>query len=350
MSSSKLVKRQNTLNQLITAEDVETILRSNGLDIKVNNINIYQKAFVHRSYLKNNYGEEVDLTCVSLQDSCNETYEFLGDTILNAVVGSYLYERFPMENEGFLTKTRTKMVRGTSLGQLAKRLNFGKWVIISQHVDSEGGRENLRILEDLFESFIAAIYLDNGSDPLSSEWFKMSLAYDALQKELDSLEKDLNVNLTALAPALASSPAHSLAPLPVEKVKRYMELTQQSRKLAKGILASRSNGYLYCQKFIMNTYEKFIDIVKLIVFDDNYKDQLQTYFQKKHDMFPTWKVIKEEGKTNQRWHTIGVHDRCGFLIGTGRDRKKTDAEQIASRNALIYLGVISEDYGNDFFR
>jgi dsRNA-specific ribonuclease len=100
----------------------------------------------------------------------------------------------------------------------------------------------------------------------------------------------------------------------------------------------------------MNTYEKFIDIVKLIVFDDNYKDQLQTYFQKKHDMFPTWKVIKEEGKTNQRWHTIGVHDRCGFLIGTGRDRKKTDAEQIASRNALIYLGVISEDYGNDFFR
>jgi len=343
MSSSKLVKRQNTLNQLITAEDVQTILRGNGLDIKVNNINIYQKAFVHRSYLKNNYGEEVDLTCVSLQDSCNETYEFLGDTILNAVVGSYLYERFPMENEGFLTKTRTKMVRGTSLGQLAKRLNFGKWVIISQHVDSEGGRANLRILEDLFESFIAAIYLDNGSDPLSSEWFKMALEYDALQNELDQLEKDLNVTLTSTVSLKAAS-------IPVEKIKRYMELTQQSRKLAKGILASRSNGYLYCQKFIMNTYEKYIDIVKLIVFDDNYKDQLQTYFQKKHDMFPTWKVIKEEGKTNQRWHTIGVHDRCGFLIGTGRDRKKTDAEQIASRNALIYLGVISEDYGNDFFR
>ena len=67
-------------------------------------------------------------------------------------------------------------------------------------------------------------------------------------------------------------------------------------------------------------------------------------------MFPTWHVIKEEGKTNQRWHTIGVNDRCGFLIGVGRDRKKTDAEQLASRNALIYLGVISEEYGNDFFK
>jgi len=334
MSSKQLIKRQNPSNRLITVDDVETILRNNGLDLKVNNIEVYRKAFVHRSYLKNNYNEEVDSKCVQLQEACNETYEFLGDTILNAVVGSYLYERFPMENEGFLTKTRTKMVRGTSLGQLAKRLGFGNWVIISQHVDSEGGRENLRILEDLFESFIAAIYLDNGSDPLSSEWFKKSRQYDQLKTEIDEMEKLLQ----------------SLPSVSKEQLNVYMKLSQTVRQVASEIVSLRSNGYLYCQKFIMNTYEKYIDIVKLIVFDDNYKDQLQTYFQKKHDMFPTWKVIKEEGKTNQRWHTIGVHDRCGFLIGTGRDRKKTDAEQMASRNALIYLGVISEDYGNDFFR
>jgi dsRNA-specific ribonuclease len=326
--SKPLIKRQNPTNKLITAADIEAIMRENGLDIKVNNIDIYQKAFIHRSYLKNNYNDENDPKCVPLQDTCNETYEFLGDTILNSVVGSYLYERFTTENEGFLTKTRTKMVRGTTLGQLAKRLNFGQWVIISQHVDTESGRENLRILEDLFESFIAAIYLDNGSDPLSNAWFSKSREYNEVQNKLKTLEKNLQpTDLT-----------------------EYVSLVKQARILTTDMFAARSNGYLYCQKFIMNTYEKYIDIVKLIVFDDNYKDQLQTYFQKKHDMFPTWKVIKEEGKTNQRWHTIGVHDRCGFLIGTGRDRKKTDAEQTASRNALIYLGVISEDYGNDFFR
>lgn len=334
MSSKQLIKRQNPCNRLITVDDVETILRNNGLDLKVKNIDVYRKAFVHRSYLKNNYNEELDSKCVPLQEACNETYEFLGDTILNAVVGSYLYERFPMENEGFLTKTRTKMVRGTSLGQLAKRLGFGNWVIISQHVDSEGGRENLRILEDLFESFIAAIYLDNGSDPLSSDWFQRARKYDDLLVKIAEMEKDLELTLNPSS----------------EQIKSYIKLSQTVRQVASEIVSLRSNGYLYCQKFIMNTYEKYIDIVKLIVFDDNYKDQLQTYFQKKHDMFPTWKVIKEEGKTNQRWHTIGVHDRCGFLIGTGRDRKKTDAEQMASRNALIYLGVISEDYGNDFFR
>lgn len=319
-SSRQLIKRQNPTNRLISVRDVESIMRHNGLNLKVNDIEIYRKAFVHRSYLKNNYNDEYDNKCVPLQDSCNETYEFLGDTILNSVVGSYLYERYD-ENEGFLTKTRTKMVRGTTLGQLAKRLGFGQWVIISQHVDSEGGRENLRILEDLFESFIAAIYLDNGSEAISNNWFSAMDEYNSIQRRLSGTDGTIR-----------------------------MELLERSNVLAHEIFASRSNGYLYCQKFIMNTYEKYIDIVKLIVFDDNYKDQLQTYFQKKHDMFPTWKVIKEEGKTNQRWHTIGVHDRCGFLIGTGRDRKKTDAEQMASRNALIYLGVISEDYGNDFFR
>jgi len=328
--SKPIIKRQNPTNKLITTADVEAIMRENGLDIKVNNIDIYQKAFIHRSYLKNNYNDEHDTKCVPLQETCNETYEFLGDTILNSVVGSYLYERFSDENEGFLTKTRTKMVRGTTLGQLAKRLGFGQWVIISQHVDTESGRENLRILEDLFESFIAAIYLDNGSDPLKQDWFTKRKEYDALQDHLQVFEKKPKLTNTEML--------------------EYMSLVKKSRILTAEISSARSNGYLYCQKFIMNTYEKYIDIVKLIVFDDNYKDQLQTYFQKKHDMFPTWKVIKEEGKTNQRWHTIGVHDRCGFLIGTGRDRKKTDAEQTASRNALIYLGVISEDYGNDFFR
>ena len=321
-SSRQLIKRQNATNRLITVKDVENIMRDNGLHLKVNNIDIYRKAFIHRSYLKNNYNDENDNKCVPLQDSCNETYEFLGDTILNSVVGSYLYERFSTQNEGFLTKTRTKMVRGTTLGQLAKRLGFGQWVIISQHVDSEGGRDNLRILEDLFESFIAAIYLDNGSEVISNDWFESMDEYNRIQIDL-KLKKSMEERLPLL---------------------------ERCNILSQKIFASRSNGYLYCQKFIMNTYEKYIDIVKLIVYDDNYKDQLQTYFQKKHDMFPTWKVIKEEGKTNQRWHTIGVHDRCGFLIGTGRDRKKTDAEQMASRNALIYLGVISEDYGNDFFR
>ena len=324
LSSFKL-KRHNPSNRLLTLTDIEKILNDNGLNIKVNDLAVYQKAFVHRSYLKTSINDEQDPACVPLQDTCNETYEFLGDTILNSIVGTYLYERFPEQNEGFLTKTRTKMVRGTTLGELAKRLGFGQWLIISQHVESESGRDNLRILEDLFESFIAAIYLDNGSDIISSQWSTNYKDY-LINKEIFN-SMDPNLDITS-----------------------FIKLARQVVTQADSVISARSNGYLLCQKFVMNTYEKFINIPRLIVFDDNYKDQLQSYFQKHFAMFPTCQLLKEEGKTNQRWHTVGVHDRCGFLIGTGKERKKTDAEQIASRNALIYLGAISQDYGNDFFR
>ena len=329
---AKQIKRQNPHNKLITAKDLQDVFLSLGMDLKVNNIEIYRKAFVHRSYLKHKCKEPFEEDCIPLQDDCNESYEFLGDTILNSVVGSYLYERFPFENEGFLTKTRTKMVRGVTLGEISKRLNFGKWVIISQHVQAENGRENLRILEDLFESFIGAIYLDNGCETIANEWTAAHEESIQIQKQLKCIESEAKSDLDVI------------------KFNNYIEKTNRLFDLMKIMTAARSNGYLYCQKFIMNSYEKYIDLVKLIVFDDNYKDRLQSYFQKRHGIFPTWHVIKEEGKTNQRWHTIGVHDRCGFLIGTGRERKKTEAEQTASRNALIYLGVISEQYGNDFFK
>jgi dsRNA-specific ribonuclease len=318
--SKYLIKRENPVNRLLTVEAIETIMRNNGLNLKVNDISVYQTAFIHRSYLKTHHPETHDPDSVPLQSTCNETYEFLGDTILNSVIGTYLYDRYRDQNEGFMTKTRTKMVRGTTLGELSRRIGLNKWIIISQHVESEGGRDNLRILEDLFEAFIAAIYLDNGSNLLSNDWF-------SIQDKIDSLEgKISNV--------------------------RFMEaLDVQSEiiGLYKKMQAARSNGYLYCQKFIISTYERHIDIVSLIAHDDNYKDQLQHYFQRQNDTFPVWELLKEEGKTNNRWHTVGVRDKYGYIIGTGRARKKTEAEQSASKDVLINMGQINKNHGIDFF-
>jgi dsRNA-specific ribonuclease len=259
---------------------------------------------------------------VPLQSMCNETYEFLGDTILNSVIGTYLYDRYRDQNEGFMTKTRTKMVRGTTLGELAKRLGLNKWIIISQHVESEGGRDNLRILEDLFEAFIAAIYLDNGSKVLSNEWFKLSDQIEGLRETAKGMP-------------------------PGEKVPILENIIELYRSL--NLHSSRSNGYLYCQKFIITSYERHLDIVKLIAHDDNYKDQLQHYFQRQNDTFPVWELLKEEGRTNNRWHTVGVRDKYGYLIGTGRARKKTEAEQLASKDVLINMGQIDKNHGIDFF-
>ena len=313
--------RLNPHNKFVTPADLEQVFENLGFPLKVNDIKVYQQAFVHRSYIKNSmYEPPCKGVQVPFQDESNETYEFLGDTILGSSVGTYLYEKYQHENEGFLTKTRTKMVRGTTLGELARRLGFGQWLIISSHVEAENGRENLRILEDLFESFIAAIYLDNGSEPISAEWLRANENRSKIQRKIEDLEASENLN-----------------------VGEYVRLNQEYRKLTSVVDSSRSNGYLYAQKFIRLVFDRYVNIDKLAQFNDNYKELLQTHYQRINGMFPKWELLKEEGKTNNRLFTIGIRDRCGFMLGKGTEKKKADAEQLASKNALVYMGIIDSD-------
>jgi ribonuclease-3 len=313
----KMLKRQNHKNRWITTDVVEQVMRDHGLPLKVHNIKIYQQAFIHKSYLKNVYHEEPLIECIPLQETCNETLEFLGDAILSSSVGTLVYKMYPNQDEGFLTKTRTKMVRGSTLGELARRIGFGEWVIISQHVELEDGRANPRILEDLFEAFIAAIYLDNGGDVIPTE----SLL---LEEEIRNIRKK---------PPLDSSQVSLL----LSKLDQLDKLREQS------------SGYLYAQRFIHSAFYKHVDIPKLAAFNDNYKEHLQTIYQQRYNDFPKWEVLRETGRANQKIHIIGIRDPQGFLLGSGQDRKKVDAEQLASKNVLIYLGIIPADHGEDFF-
>lgn len=269
------LRRQNPNNIALTDKFVETLLSEYGLNIKVQNINTYQTAFVHRSYLNTGLPEPQENDCMALKTECNETYEFLGDTLLSGIVGTYLYDNYPKKDEGFLTKTKTKMVRGTTLGELSKRLGFGKWIIISKHVELEDGRNNIRILEDVFESFLAAIYLDTNTN---------------------------------------------------------------------------GEGYLIVQKFVLGVFRKFINLKNLVLYDDNYKDQLQHYFQREHGVYPIWTAInkKDTPHNAHNTHTICVCNHYGFPIGIASAKKKTDAEQLASREALLLLGEI-QSYNVDYF-
>lgn len=332
MNNGPLVlRRENPSNVYITKNDVSEILSRYGINITVNNIDFFQRAFVHRSYLKvenpNVIEETVENCTVPLQEHCNERLELLGDCILGSVVGTYLFLRFDDQAEGFLTKTKTKIIRGKTLAKLGRRMNFGKWVIISLHVETEGGRNNRRILEDLFECFIGALYMDNGGDPISDQWFTdLTRIKDSKQRLLELEAKLIDIQ--------------AQGPVPAELVSQYINAVQNYRELSEQVISKRSNGYLICQKFIMNVLEKELDLIKLIQLDDNYKDQLQHYFQKNFKgIFPQWDLLKLEGPTNDRWHVIGIKDDRGVLIGIGRARKKIEAEQLASKQALKHLGV-----------
>jgi ribonuclease III len=102
--------------------------------------------------------------CIPLQEESNERLEFLGDAVLNLVVGAYLFERYPDENEGFLTKLRTKLVNGKMLGHLFSLLELDQYILVSKQIDENQGRNNYKIQEDCFEALLGALYVDQQPD------------------------------------------------------------------------------------------------------------------------------------------------------------------------------------------
>lgn len=93
-----------------------------------------------------------------------ERLEFLGDRIVNLIVADLLFKTFTDEKEGPLAKRHTALVRTETLAEIAKELNLGDFVILSDAERKSGGAENDNILADLTEAVTAAIYLDGGFD------------------------------------------------------------------------------------------------------------------------------------------------------------------------------------------
>jgi len=313
-----LEQRDNKNNIYITHDDIKNILLKYNIDIKINNLEIYQKDFIHRSFLLLNKKQKKDY-----YNESNERYELLGDCILGCVVGTYLFTRFEDKNEGELTKLKIKIIKSSTLGKLSKKMNLGKFVIISNPVENENGRENIRILEDLFETFIGALYLDNRIGEIDSDWFNSIKLIKELEAELITMENNDNLDIN-----------------------EYIAKNKQYRNLINLILTDKSNGFYICQKFIINVIESELDLLKLLQVNDNYKDQLQQYFLKNYkNIFPKWEVLTSEGHASNRIYTICIKDDKGIIIGIGKSKKKIAAEQLASKEALKYLGydIISDD-------
>ncbi len=107
------------------------------------------EALTHRSYTK---------------EFNNERLEFLGDAVLDLIVGEYLYNLFPKAEEGMLSKLRAALVNEDAFYKLAKRLNLGKYLFLSPAEENNGGRDKPSILSSAFEAIIGAIYLEAGFD------------------------------------------------------------------------------------------------------------------------------------------------------------------------------------------
>jgi len=119
---------------------------------KIKNIELYQRAFTHKSALKRYSG----LT------GSYETLEFMGDSVLGFIITKHLFDLHEKEQEGFLTKARTKMVRGKTLCEISKVLGLDKLILMDEKGERNGWNTNEHIMEDAFEALVGAIYLDLG--------------------------------------------------------------------------------------------------------------------------------------------------------------------------------------------
>jgi ribonuclease-3 len=115
-----------------------------------NNIGLLTRALTHRSY----FNEHKD----AVED--NERLEFLGDAVLDFMVGAWLYHRFPEMAEGQLTRLRAALVGNEQLAQFASGLNLGAAMRLGHGEAENGGRDRLPLLGSTFEALIGAIYLD----------------------------------------------------------------------------------------------------------------------------------------------------------------------------------------------
>jgi len=248
---------------------VAEIARINGCQPK--RVELYRQACVHKSFVAREAHEGQLIAprpddCMPLKTADNEHLEFVGDGILDAIVGDYLERRYPGEGEGFWTSLRSDLVNNEHLGGLAMKLGMSPWLIMSRHMEEVcAGRSNRRMLGSMLEAWIAAMYRDRAAeDPRTAFW--------------------------------------------------------------------------HVQAWVVEVLETHVDFGELIACNTNYKDQLLRAFQATFHQPPRYKEVATEGPLHNRIFTMGVLHPDGSVLTTATARNKKEAEQEASRLALIRLG------------
>ncbi len=139
------------------------------LDYQFKDKNLIIEALTHKSY-KKPYN--------------NERLEFLGDAVLNLIVGEYLFNKFPKSTEGDLSKIRANLVNEKGFTKLANEIKLGEYIFLSAAEERNKGRSKASILSDAFEAIMGAIYIESGLEPIKV------IVYDLLDTSYKNISLD----------------------------------------------------------------------------------------------------------------------------------------------------------------
>lgn len=302
----------NEKNRVITKDYIKNTLYNYGIDYTIRDIKLFEIAMTHPSYI---YKDWTDLKnfkmifmsinvlggdmlvpiannqsnmAVPLGTISYERLEFLGDSILRQIISDYLFIRYQEMQEGDLTKLRSQIENGSSLAEMTRKIGLNKYVLISRNHEVIKGREkNEKIQCDIFEAFIAALYLD-----------ACGIAFNEIGKIPDLM------------------------------------------------LRNRGFGYQKCYDFVVSLIEDEIDLTRLLENDTNYKDKLLQHYHELEWGDPTYgtmDTIIDNNKMGKKYFKMYVRDKDRNVIGWGIGSSKQKGEKIAAKRALQYLKVIPND-------
>ena len=277
----------NPNNIEITETIVSAILKKYGVPSKVHNINLYKRAFIHKSYCKRpqleNIANNIKIEpqpddCMSLKTKSNERLEFLGDGVLECITKYYLYRRFPKENEGFMTEKKIALVKNESIGKMAYEMGLNKWYIISANAEEKKTRTNLKKLGCLFEAFLGALFLDFNKIKINDDdrWFN-------------------DVFVTG-------------------------------------------PGFQIAQTFVENVFDEHVNWIELLQNDENYKNILQVMLQKAFQVTPFYKEISEYDEET------GYH--MGVYLGLNKLSHEFETSDTNIKNIEIFVNNSSKTLDN----
>jgi ribonuclease-3 len=136
---------------------------------------LLKQAFIHRSFINENPGTRM---------SHNERLEFLGDAVLELITTDYLYKKYPQSPEGELTAYRSALVNAVILSGIAEETGMNEFLLLSKGESKDMGKARMHILANTFESFVGALYIDQGYDAAKK------FITDALFPKVDAIVKN----------------------------------------------------------------------------------------------------------------------------------------------------------------
>jgi ribonuclease-3 len=313
----------NEKNRMITKDYVKKTLALYNIDHNVGDITLFELATIHPSYIIKDWNdiknfkmifmginvllgeklnpisnENVDFT-IPLKSVSYERLEFLGDSVIRQVISDYLFIRYPNLQEGYLTKIRSQIENSSCLADLTRRIGLNRYVLLSRNNEIIKAREkNEKVQCDIFEAFIAALYLDS-----------CGIKYNEIVNDNDN--------------------------------------DNDSKYLAYDLITrNRGIGYSKCYNFITTLIEEVIDLTKLLEHDTNYKDGLLQYYHEVNWGDPTYglmETIVDNNKMGKKYFKMYVRDNNKNIIGVGVGTSKQKGEKIAAKNALQSLKIIPND-------